>query len=129
MYSKHLGLSAKYWGLSPFLRVPLSIFDVQPFTEEALKLRTNLLSLSLPRELLSFFLPPYQQIILAVSDLVSRLIFYYDDIWRFSSGYCSSPKVPCFQVAPKLSEGLIGICKRCPGKSYPWLLLLLFSDK
>ena len=46
-----------------FLRVTLSIFDVRRFPEEAPELPAKFLSLSLPRELVSFYLPPDPPII------------------------------------------------------------------
>ena len=119
VYSKKLGLLKKNEDSNPFLRVPLSIFDVRCFPEEALKFLTNSLSVSLPRELLSFFLPPDPPIILLVSDLVYGLLFSSALVWRFSLGYCSPQKVSCFLGDPKFSERLLCFCERCPGKSSP----------
>ena len=68
VFSKHLGLLAKNWGLRSILEGPPFNFFVRRFPKEAPKLSANFL-LSFPSELAYLFRP----ISLGVSTLVSRL--------------------------------------------------------
>ena len=96
---------------SPLFRVPLFIFGVRRFHEEALKLQADFLSLSIPRKILRVFLLYDPPIISAVSTIFNGLPLFSDIVWRFSSGSCLSQKVPYFIGAPELLERLIRACK------------------
>ena len=90
----------------------------------------NFLSLYIPRELLRFFLPPDPPIISEVSDLVTGLFFSSSLVWQDFFGILLVPKgFSVFSGIQNSHRGLIRACERCPGKSSPCLLVLLFSDK
>ena len=91
-----LDFSKKCEDSTPFLRVPLSIFDVRHFPEEALKLPANFLSMYIPWDMLRYFLLPDPLIILAVSALISGFIFSSALVWRVSSYSAHLKRFPVF---------------------------------
>ena len=117
-----------------YLRAPLHSWGSFPFSisltflEGTPKWSENI-SNSYCTRCLDSFLPPGTLIILELSALVSGLLFYSALVWRVSLGSCLSQKVPCFIGYPKFLEGLLRACKRCPGNSYPCLIVSYFSDK
>ena len=78
---------------------------------------------------LNLFLPPDTPIITAVSTLIDGFLFYSSIVLWVSLGSCLYQKFPCFIGDPKFLEGLLHACEQCPGKSYPCLLVLLFSGE
>ena len=88
-----------------FLRVTLSIFDVRRFPEEAPELPAKFLSLSLPRELVSFFSSAW-----STNNLGSLWYCRRVDIFLFSHmsgffGFLLVPKVSLFSWGSEILGG------------------------
>ena len=112
-----LAFRQKLKDFAPFLRVTLSIFNVRYFSGGGSRV-VGVFSLTVNFRARCWVFPS------AWSYWRSMLLSPV-----FSSVSCLSQKVPCFLGAQKFSEGLIRACKRFPGKSSPFLVVLLFSDE
>ena len=82
-----------------FLRVPLSIFSVRFFPEEALKLPAKFLSLSIQRNLLRLFSSAWY-----INHIVSIHSFFRVDIFLCSC-MASFPRLLIFLKGPLFSQG------------------------
>ena len=91
-----LAFQIKLEDSAQYLRVPLSVFYVRRFPEEAPKFPENFLSLSTPCKLLRFFLPPDPPIISAVSAIFAGLLFSFTLIWRVYLGCVHPKRFPVF---------------------------------
>ena len=111
----------------PLLRVPLSIFDVWHFPEEAPKFLENSISLSISAWAAEFLFRPTFS---AISSLISRFLISS----RLSSGVLFGLLGILFLCStwvtgdPKFSYGLLQNCERCPGNPSPCLLFFSSRD-
>ena len=112
------------WGIRSWRSSRGSIYLPEGVPKLSGTLRNIFSHWKFPRELMQFFFCP---IFLAVSTLVSGLLFSSAIVWRVSLVSCLSQKVPCFLGAPKLSEGLIRACEQYTRKSSLLLLVTLVS--